>query len=257
MLQRIKKFIFFLLIIGSYFFTSMFLLMLNLFSMERARPELIANISRHAKLILKFFNIKVKKLSYMKELDDNYLLVSNHLSYLDIFVIASEFPACFVTSFEMKETPFLGQLCSVGGCLFVERRSKKGISNEVKNLTRALNKNMNVVIFPEATSTNGEQLLKFRRPLFQAAVDANKPILPICLNYKKVDKQNLNLKNRDLVFWYGDQTFFPHFMNLLKVNDIEIELSILDPFFAEGEMTKNELAEMSFQLVQNHYIPIN
>jgi len=256
MVQRAKKFVFFTLFIGSYFITSLFIIFINLFSIERARPELIRNISRHAKLALKLFNIKVKKISYMKEIDENYLLVSNHLSYLDIFVIASEFPACFVTSFEMKETPFLGQLCSIGGCLFVERRSKKGISNEVKNLTSALDKNMNVVIFPEATSTNGEQLLKFRRPLFQAAVDAGKPILPLCLNYKRVDQRELNLNNRDLVFWYGDQTFFPHFLNLLNVNQIEVELSILDPFFAEAEMSKNELAEKSFQLVQEHYRPV-
>jgi 1-acyl-sn-glycerol-3-phosphate acyltransferase len=256
MVKRIQKLLFFVLFIISYFSTSLFIILINLFSIERARPELINNISRHAKFALKLFNIKVKKISYMKDIDDNYLLVSNHLSYLDIFVIASQFPACFVTSFEMKETPFLGQLCSIGGCLFVERRSKKGLSNEVKNLTNALDKNMNVVIFPEATSTNGEQLLKFRRPLFQAAVDAGKPVLPLCLNYKKIDQNALNLRNRDLVFWYGDQTFFPHFLNLLTVGQIEVELSILDPFFAEAEMSKTELAEKSFQLVQDHYRPV-
>ncbi len=257
MFIKVKKIIYFVLFIASYSITSFLIILINLFSIERARPELISNISRHAKLALKLFNIKVKKISYMKEIDDNYLLVSNHLSYLDIFVIASQFPACFVTSFEMKETPFLGQLCSIGGCLFVERRSKKGLSNEVKNLTKALDQNMNVVIFPEATSTNGEQLLKFRRPLFQAAVDAGKPILPLCLNYKRIDQNALNLENRDLVFWYGDQTFFPHFLNLLNVNQIEVEMSILDPFFAEAEMSKTELAEKSFQLVQHHYRPVN
>lgn len=242
--------------ISSYMFSSFIILVFNFFSFDRARKHLIKNISFHTKIGLKLFKIKVKRCSSINP-KENFLLVSNHLSYLDIFVISSEFPTCFVTSVEMKETPFLGQLCLLGGCLFVERRSRKGLSNEVKNLTKALDEQLNVVIFPEATSTNGEQLLKFRRPLFQAAIDAKKNILPVCLNYKKVDYEPITLRNRDSVFWYGDMTFFPHFLKLLEVEEIEVEITTMEKVELQPEFTKNELAEITFNKIAEVYHPIN
>jgi 1-acyl-sn-glycerol-3-phosphate acyltransferase len=236
--------------------SSSLIVILSFFSFSRARKILVKNISFHSKFALKIFGIKVLKQNHNLDKSKNYLLVSNHHSYVDILVIASEFPACFVTSYEMKETPFLGQLCSLGGCLFVERRSKKGLSNEVRNLTKALTNKLNVVIFPEATSTNGEELKKFKRPLFQAAIDAQKEILPICLNYSKIDDTKITLKNRDKVFWYGDMTFFPHFLSILDIKQLEVELSILNPIKLDPSFTKNELADQTYLTVNTHFKPI-
>lgn len=96
----------------------------------------------------------------------NCLIVSNHLSYIDILIFSSLFKSLFVTSVEMKNTPFLGFVTRLGGCLYVERRSRANLKNEILELTNALLQGFNIGIFPEATSTNGEMVLPFKSPLY-------------------------------------------------------------------------------------------
>jgi 1-acyl-sn-glycerol-3-phosphate acyltransferase len=153
----------------------------------------------------------------------------------------------------MKETPFLGQLCLLGGCLFVERRSKAGLINEVTELAEALKLGLNVVIFPEATSTNGEDVIRFKRPLFQAGLNAEASILPLCLNYKTLDDEKITIKNRDKVFWYGDMGFGQHALKLLQHKKVIIELTILPAYKAFDFPGKNELTQHTYVAIHSHY----
>ena len=79
--------------------------------------------------------------------DQPHLIVSNHLSYLDILVIASKLPTAFVTSREIEKTPFLGPLCRIGGCLFVERRSREFLNQEIGEITDCLKNNLKVITY--------------------------------------------------------------------------------------------------------------
>lgn len=223
------------------------------FSFPRARPFLIKVISITSQLGLRVFGVKVRKNFAPVDPHENYLIVSNHLSYLDILIISSYFPTCFVTSNEMKETPFLGQLCLLGGCLFVERRSRSGITGEVKELTNALDDGLNVVIFPEATSTNGEAVIRFRRPLFQAAINAQSKVLPLCLNYRTLDGEKLTLNNRDKVFWYGDMPFLGHALKLFSHKTVVAELTVMKSLNAKDFGDKNSLADKCYQLVSDEF----
>lgn len=220
---------------------------------ERARPTLTKVIRVTSKAALLVFNIKIKKNFSPQALSSNYLIVSNHLSYMDIFIISDSFPSCFVTSQEMKETPFLGQVCLLAGCLFVERRRRSGINNEINELARALTKGLNVAIFPEATSTNGEAVLKFRRPLFQSAIVSKVNVLPICINYRTLDGEKLSLKNRDKVFWYGDKTFVSHVLELFAHKSVVAELSVLPIIESSAFEDKNSLADATYTVVEREY----
>ena len=153
----------------------------------------------------------------------------------------------------MKETPFLGKICLLGGCLFVERRSKSGLNNEIKELSEALDDGLSVVIFPEARSTNGEAVIQFKRPLFQAAINSCAHVLPVCLNYKKLDGEKLDLSNRDRVFWYGDMGFLGHALKLFSHKDIQVELTIMPSLNSVEFADKNELAEACYKLVSDEY----
>jgi 1-acyl-sn-glycerol-3-phosphate acyltransferase len=236
-----------------YFASGVTILIFSVGNLKRARPVLIHLVSFTCKLALKIFGAKVIVKGNIETKDKNFLIVSNHLSYLDILSISSLFPTCFVTSKEMKETPFLGQLCHMGGCLFVERRSRAGLSDEVSELAGALESGLNVVIFPEATSTNGEDVIRFKRPLFQSALNAKSMVLPLCLNYKTLDNEKITLKNRDLLFWYGDMGFGPHALKLLSRKNIVIELNILPAFSAGDFPGKNELTQHTFVAIHSHY----
>lgn len=236
MINYIKKILGFIYFLISYFGSSLFIIAVNGFNLEKARPDLIRNVSSQSQFAIKVLGIKIDLKHFEKLHGKNYLIVCNHLSYLDIFVISSFIPTAFVTSNEMKETPFLGQVCILGGCLFVERRSKKGIRDEINHLARCLKEGMNVVIFPEAKSGNGEELLKFRSSLYQAAIVADVPVIPFCLNYKKINNEAVTLKNRDKIFWYGEMTFFPHFLSLLKIKSIEVELNIFSSIKSQDKV---------------------
>lgn len=236
-----------------YFISALVILLFSAGSFTRARARLIHLVSFVCKCALFLFRVKViKNFPPLKE-NENYLIIGNHLSYIDILTISSNFPTCFVTSMEMKETPFLGQLCLLGGCLFVERRSRKGIGGEVGEIAEALRSGLNVVIFPEATSTNGETVIRFRRPLFQAAFNADSKVLPVCLNYRSVNGEKVSLKNRDSVFWYGDMGFGAHALKFMTHKEVVVELSVLPVLDPKDFPGKNELSQHSFDLIHSRY----
>lgn len=247
------KFPLFAMALVLYFIVSFCLYLLCGMSFERARPYLTRVIALTSIVGLRIIGIKVVQNFKQVDTRENFLIVSNHLSYVDVLVISSLFPSCFVTSKEMKETLFLGQICLLGGCLFVDRKKRHNIHNEVRELTNALSSGLNVAIFPEATSTDGSAVLGFKRPLFQAAIDARAKVLPMCLNYLSIDGQKVTLQNRDTMFWYGDMTFFAHAVELFAEKNMIVELTVLDPFLAEETADKTLLAEKCHQLVSSHY----
>ncbi len=197
MIKQFFKFKILILSILVYFIHAFFIWIFYRDRWKRIRrlTQLVSDYARWGRFVI---GIKVNWVDLDPEVfNDNYLIVSNHLSYVDIFVLGSRVPGCFVTSVEIKETPFLGQVTSLAGCLFVERRNKINIHQEIKDLTQGLKNGLNIFIFPEATSTNGETVIRFRRPLLNSAIDAKKKILPLVLNYRKIDENPIGLHNRD------------------------------------------------------------
>ena len=146
------------------------------------------------------------------------------MSYLDALILASLRPVCFITSIEMKNVPVLGLLTELGGCLYTERRSKENLRSEVAQLSQALQDGFDIVIFPEGTSTNGTGILPFKRGLLSAAMDAKKSILPITIQYQEINGKKVNTGNRDILCWYGDMYFAPHFFKLILLKSVKIRV---------------------------------
>lgn len=186
----------------------------------------------------------------------NALFVGNHMSYVDVLVIARNFPACFVTSVEIKETPGLGLICQMAGCLFVERRNKQNLISEVRELTDGLKNGLNIAIFPEATSSNGEQIYRFRRPLYVSAIEAGAKIVPMCLNYRSVGGQPISRANRDNICWYGDMDFLPHLWALVGCGGIQADLHFLPPIATRAGDESTALAERTQAAVESVFQPI-
>jgi len=180
-----------------------------------------------------------------------YLIVSNHMSYLDVLVLSSQRPSCYVTSQEIKETPGLGIICQAGGCLFVNRKNRRNLGGEVKELSEAMRDGMLVTIFPEATSSNGHEVVTFRRPLFNAAIDAQVPVLPITINYQSIDGEKVGAHNRDTVCWYGDMAFFPHIMNVFVHRKFKAQIHVGEPL--PPTMPVIELAEAAYAQVSSRF----
>jgi len=131
-------------------------------------------------------------------------IVANHLSYVDILCIASQSPCVFVTSTEMRDTPFLGIICRLGGCIFVNRKRHFVARSELNEIRETLTAGSRVVVFPEATSSDGSQVLPFKRGLFRAAQDARVPLVSVCLNYDEYRYEGPLEESRNRICYFGD-----------------------------------------------------
>jgi len=179
---------------------------------------------------------------------------------MDIVVYSSLFSSSYVTSTEIKETPVLGHLCKAGGCLFVERRNRSNLKNEIKEITTALQNNCVVTVFPEATSTNGQEVLRFRRPLYLSAIEASVPIVPISISYYEIDGQPIDQKSRDDICWYGDMPFVDHLLRMLSRKSIKAKVTVSVPL--DSSLAKDQedppgfLAKTTHAIVSSTYQPI-
>lgn len=220
----------------------------------------IENISRWGSRALDILNFQIEVVG-LEKLDlknRNYLFVSNHMSYLDVLIFSAKVPSVFVTSVDMGQVFFLGTLAEMGGSIFVERRSRHRVDQDLSNMTNTLRNGFNIVIYPEGTSTDGQKLLPFKKSLLMSAVDSEREIVPVALKYMSVDGEPFGKANADKVCWYGDMTFADHFLGLLKHREVKVQLQFLDPISSKpeglpGERIRTELAEKSWHAIQAAY----
>jgi lyso-ornithine lipid O-acyltransferase len=144
------------------------------------------------------------------------LIVSNHLSYLDILVLAARQPLVFVAKSEVRRWPVLGWLAQCAGTQFVRRQAKTDVLRMVDQMHALMQQGLVVVLFPEGTSSDGSTVLPFRSPLLEAAARASLPACPIWLAYT-VPGGNAAL---DVCFW-GDMWLVPHLARLTSKKTIQ------------------------------------
>lgn len=186
----------------------------------------------------------------------NYLLVGNHLGFMDILALASVKPGLFITSVEMRETPFLGTLCEMGGCLFVERRSRKKIVGEVGEIREALKQGFDIVLYPEGTSGDGEKILPFKKSLLISAAGTGVPIKVMVINYRRVNGEPMSDKWRDFVCWYGDMGFLPAIWGLFCLKSVDVEIGFHEEIHVHTDEDRHHVAETARSLVEKHFDPI-
>lgn len=213
----------------------------------KQRKRLALNTSFTSRKMLRSFGLKVSVSGRQNLLilhQDNHLVISNHVSYTDILVLSSVHPFVFITSTEMADNPVLGDITRCGGSLFTNRKKYASLPQEINNFSAALTQGFDLMLFPEGTSTNGETIKDFRKSLFQTSITAQKPILPICVKYKTLDGKPITTQaQRDIVCWYGDMTFVPHFWNIIT-HQIEAEVTVLDSIPYDPSINRQQLCDI-------------
>lgn len=248
------RFLIFIIIIGSFLVVSYY----HHFTIKeplKRRKQFALNTTKTCRIILKAFNIKLHSVGVPQH-DQTFLVVSNHMGFIDILMLASHFPMCFVTSQEMRETPFLGLLTEMGGCIYVDRRNRTKILGELHQIAKALTDGFRITLYPEATSHNGECVLPFKRTLIMAAAHANVPIQPVVVNYRKINGESFGLKWRDNVCWYGDISFIGGLWSALKTSKIEAEIEFLSTVFATPEEDRGVVADHLHQMISEKFSPV-
>lgn len=211
------------------------------------------SLRRFSRFVLKFLHIHVDADSELFDSRKPLLIVANHLSFLDILVIASVKDATFVTSKETEQTPLLGLITKLAGCVFVERRIRGSCRTDIRKVSEVLNAGHSVVVFPEATSSNGDSLLPFRGALLTAAISAEVDVLPLFLHYRKIDDRLTDAKNRDQLFYYGDMQFARQIMRLSSTGSAEISIIPKQRIKPNRWMSGRDLADEARRvLMQDH-----
>ena len=203
------------------------------------------------------FRIQLNEHGIFKELESGTLFVSNHLAFWDMLVLSSLRRFHYVTSVEVRDTPVLGWIAILSGSVFVERRSRIKIEGEIDTILAELESGRDIVLFPEATSSDGSQVLPFKRSLFQSAVRTGRPVVPVCINYRTIDGKPVNIQNRDYLFYYGHHSFFKQILKICELSHILVEVDIMSPTWPVSEPEAHKiLCETSYLKVRNRFSPI-
>lgn len=219
------------------------------------RPGAVRLASYFARIFLCLLGVRVqvKNRERLRSAGAVHLIVSNHLSYVDVLILSSLIPSVFITSVELKNTALLGTLARLSGSIFVERRNASGLKKEIGLIARVLGQGLPVVLFPEGTTSNGERVLPFKHSLFDSAVIAPADISPVCLRYARVNREHLTSRNRDLVFYYGGAAFFRHFSRLLALTSIDVEVSVLKTVKVRSHQTRKHLSALTHSAISAAY----
>ncbi|PTB30322.1 1-acyl-sn-glycerol-3-phosphate acyltransferase [Paraburkholderia caribensis] len=117
-------------------------------------------------------------------LDEGVLVVANHISWIDIYVINAWRPTPFVSKAEIRQWPVVGWLAQQLGTVFIQREKRSDAKRIMHELANRLNAGELMCVFPEGTTSDGVQLLPFHANMFQAAVSASRPVQPVCMMYE-------------------------------------------------------------------------
>ena len=111
------------------------------------------------------------------------LIVSNHISWLDILVIHAARYCRFVSKSDIRAWPIIGALATGAGTLYIERTRRKDALRMVRDMADAMKEGDVVAVFPEGTTSDGRELLPFHANLIQSAITADVPVQPMSLRF--------------------------------------------------------------------------
>jgi 1-acyl-sn-glycerol-3-phosphate acyltransferase len=173
------------------------------------------------------------------------LFVANHASYLDITVLGSLMPCCFVAKSEIADWPGFGVLAKLQRSVFVDR--KRGTSGRQRDeMTRRLEAGDDLVLFPEGTSGDGTFVLPFKSALFSVAERRphGEPLLvqPVSIAYTLLDGVPMGRYLRPFFAWYGDMDLGSHLPQALGMGDLTVVVEFHEPVTLDDFGSRKALA---------------
>lgn len=111
------------------------------------------------------------------------LLVSNHISWLDIVVMHASRHCRFVSKSDIQRWPVVGTLATSAGTLYIERHSRRDAHRMVRDVGQAMRNGDVIAVFPEGTTSDGQDVLPFHANLIEAALQAQAPVQPLALQF--------------------------------------------------------------------------
>ena len=164
------------------------------------------------------------------------LFVANHVSWLDVYAVGAWQPVRFVAKSETATWPLAGTITRNFDAVFIVRGSFRDAARVKARVAAALAAGDSVVVFPEATTTDGTRLARFHTAMFQAAIDAGAVVQPIALRYRKADGSPC-----PAAAFVGDDTFAASLGRVIREAAVHVDVHV-GPVLASAGRTRRELA---------------
>lgn len=159
------------------------------------------------------------------------VIVSNHLGYMDILVLAATTPVVFVSKKEVRSWPFFGWFAEKAGTRFIDRTKRGDVRRIAEEIGPVMLADLTVVLFLEGTTTDGRGVLPFRASLLEPAVSQEWKIVPAALGYVVPAGRSTERE----VCWWGDMTLLPHLLNFATLPWVRAIVSWGSPVMASKD----------------------
>jgi 1-acyl-sn-glycerol-3-phosphate acyltransferase len=180
-----------------------------------------------------------------------FFLVTNHLSYIDVLVLASRVDAVFIAKSDVDGWPIIGALCRSVGTLFVDRRVGRDLPRVIAAIDKTLAAGQGVALFPEGTSTRGEDVARFHPSLLEVAARARHPVSYASLGYSTPDGA---APAHLAVCWWGDMELPGHLWDLLSLPGFRANLAFGDERIQDDD--RKLLAARLWRAVDGLFTPV-
>lgn len=194
------------------------------------------SIQRWSRQVLGMLHVRINERGSLPPGRMPTLIVSNHVSWLDICVLHALLPIRFVAKSDVRRWPLVGSMAARTGTIFIDRSNPLDTVRVNRSLVEAFERGEYVVVFPEGTSTDGTELKPFRASLFQPALEAGARVAVLALRYVNPDG-SINLD----ASYAGDRSLWGSFKLVAGCRSVQAEV-IFAGSVDVGERTRAEVA---------------
>jgi 1-acyl-sn-glycerol-3-phosphate acyltransferase len=180
-----------------------------------------------------------------------FFLVSNHLGYTDIAALRAVVRGVFVAKSEIKDWFLAGRIVGDMGNIFIDRKNRRDIPRAGEQIIEKLNEVEGVIIFPEGTSTKGEEVLPFNSSFLQFASETDLPVSYASISYRTPAGEG---PASNLVCWWEDISFGSHLFRLFSLPGFTAIINFGDQPVQNPD--RKELARELRAKVSERFIPV-
>ena len=212
------------------------------FAKPHSRKRLIQAWSKR---LLKIFAVELEHSGVPPDFNGPVLIVANHISWLDIFVVLALRPSRFIAKSDIKRWPMIGPLVSSVGTLYLDRTRRRDAVRINSQVAEALANGDVIALFPEGTTTHGRELLPFHGSLLQPVIQAGGQVLPAAIRYMHDDGSHSTA-----AAYVGETSLMESLRQLVRARKTRVRIHLCEPFPTTGRH-RREVAAVSHAIIRS------
>jgi 1-acyl-sn-glycerol-3-phosphate acyltransferase len=181
-----------------------------------------AYVRAWARILTRALGVEVVREGDVPRIDKPNLVVSNHRSTIDIFLMLSHFGGHLLARGDMEQWPVIGKMAQMAGTLFVDRADANSGAASIRRVTDRLQKGRTIGVFAEGTTFDDDVVRPFHAGAFMAIARVRGAVTPVGLAYE------------DPGAYYKDEPVGDHFKRVLAMNRIRVGVAVGDPIDSAG-----------------------